>query len=677
LPPAVRGFAGRRRELAALDAFLPGDAPSEPATVAVSAVSGTAGIGKTALAVFWAHRVAGRVPDGQLYVNLRGFDPTGSALEPAEAVRGFLDAFGVPANRIPASLEGRTGLYRSILTGRRVLVVLDNARDPEQVRQLLPGSPGCLAIVTSRNQLTPLVVTEGAHPLTLDLLPTVDAGDLLANRLGTGRVAAEPDAVAEIIARCARLPLALAVAAAHAATHPDHPLASLAAELREATGGLDAFDGGDAATDVRAVLSWSYRALSAEAARLFRLLGLKPGPDISTAAAASLAGLPLPRARRLLTELTRAHLLTEHAPGRYAFHDLLRAYATELAAIHDTDQARHDALHRILDHYLHTADTAATLRYPFRDRTDLEPPRPGVTAEDLTDRAGALAWFGTELATLLAAVDLAGRFGFDTHICRLSHNLVAILDGRGHWNDVLTCQHAALAAAGRLADRSAQAEAHRHLAGAYLRLGRADDAHTHLRLALDLQEALGNEVGQANCHYYLAMLWEDDGRHAEALRHAERALELYRAVGHLVAQAQTLNAVGWCHTQLGDHRRALVHCRQALALQREIGDQAGEADTLDSIGYAYHHLGRQADAHTCYQQALVLHQQLGDRYRQAETLTHLADSHRVAGQILAARERWRHALAILDELGHPDADQVRAKLRSLGQATRTAVPASA
>jgi DNA-binding SARP family transcriptional activator len=310
LPSALSAFAGRDTELASLDAILPvaDEADSgRPGAVIIAALSGTAGVGKTTLAVHWAHRVSARFPGGQLYVNLKGFGPGGEALDPSEAARGFLEAFGIPAVRIPADLPGRAGLYRSVLAGKQVLVVLDNARDVEQVRPLLPGSAGCLALVTSRNHLTGLVAAEGAHPLALELLSAADARDLLIRRLGASRVTREPAAVDDIITRCARLPLALSIAAARAATSPGFALAVFAAELREATRVLDPFDGGDLATDIRTVFSWSYGTLSPAAARLFRLLGLHPGPDIGLAAAASLAAIRPDQVRAPLAELIRPH----------------------------------------------------------------------------------------------------------------------------------------------------------------------------------------------------------------------------------------------------------------------------------------------------------------------------------------------------------------------------------
>src|SRR5215470_13301295 len=397
--PAVAGFAGRVAELAALTSRLDESAGAS-GTVVISAVDGMGGIGKTALAVCWAHQVAHRFPDGQLYVNLRGFDPAGPPMAPAEAVRAFLDAFAVPPERIPVGLEAQSSLYRSVLAGRRVLVVLDNARDAAQVRPLLPGSPGCFVLVTSRTRLTSLIAAEGARPLTVDLLSDTEARELLSQRLGPDQVAAEPGAVEEIIGLCARLPLALSVVAARAATHPGFALAVLAEELSRTRGGLQAFEGGEVNDDVRAVLSWSYQRLDTEHARLFRLLGLHPGPDITAAAAASLAGADPARTQRALKELARCHLVAEQVPGRFGFHDLLRAYATELVHAEDTDVEHSGARRRMLDHYLHSANAANLLLKPRGEPIVLAAPVPGVVAEELADHAAALAWFEAEHAVL-------------------------------------------------------------------------------------------------------------------------------------------------------------------------------------------------------------------------------------------------------------------------------------
>jgi len=671
LPRDVYGFAGRAEELHHLhdlltDMLAAGD--GQPATIVISALSGTAGVGKTALAVRFAHQVATRFPDGQLYVNLHGFSAAGPARSPAEAIRVFLEALGIPAHQMPTSLDGQTALYRSRLAGKRMLILLDNAYDAEQVRPLLPGAPTCLVLVTSRNHLTSLTVVEGAQPLIVDLLTVDEARELLAARLGQPRVAAEPDATAEIITSCARLPLALSIVAARAYMHPTFPLSTFAEELRSARSRLDALADDDPVTDMRAVFSWSYQTLSPDAARLFRLLGLHPGRDITAAAAASLVALSLRHARTLLAELAWTNLIVEHTPGRYTFHDLLRAYATDLTHSTDPDEQRHTATHRLLDHYLHTAHNADRLLYPTREPLALTPPSTGVTPEHPTDRQQALAWFSTERPVLLAAVDHAAATGFDTHTWQLTWTLSPFLNRRGHWHDQASIGRAAVAAACRLGDPTAQARAHRNLANADTRLGRFDDAHTHLGHALDLYTRTGDQAGQAHTHRDLGLLRERQDRYPEALDHARQALGLYRAAGHRVGQANALNTVGWYHALLGDHQQALAHCQQALTLQQELGDHAGQAATWDSLGYAHHHLDHYTQAITCYHHALHLRRDVGDRYPEATTLTHLGDTHHAAGNPTAAHAAWQHALAILADIDRPDADTVRTKLHRLNGA---------
>ena len=460
LPHRIPDFTGRDAELNRLDALVARDRGDTGTSVVITAITGTAGVGKTSLAVHWAHRVSERFPDGQLYVNLRGFDPTGAAMKPAEAIRGFLDAFGVTPQQIPASLEAQAALYRSLLSGQRVLVLLDNAADEEQVRPLVPGSPGCLVIVTSRNELPGLIVTEGAQPVVVDLLSPDEARQLLSRRIGESRVLAETQAADNIIALCARLPLALMLVAARAATHPGFRLAALAAELREAGGSLDAFDGEDQATNLRAVFSWSYQRLSVSGRGLFRLLGLHFGPDVAIPAVASLAGMPKEQVRPALAELARAHLVTERIPGRFTFHDLLRAYATEVAYTYDPDDYRYAARYRILDHYLHTAYRADELLNQHRDRLfTLADVSPGVTPESPADQKQALAWFESEHAVLLEA--LRHATGFDTHIWQLAWALAPFFEYQGHWRDWRESQSIALDASRRLSDKLAQALSHR------------------------------------------------------------------------------------------------------------------------------------------------------------------------------------------------------------------------
>jgi DNA-binding SARP family transcriptional activator/Flp pilus assembly protein TadD len=663
LPSAVAGFVGRSECLRRLDDLVAND--EQPSAVVISVVSGTAGVGKTALAVHWAHQVRDRFPDGQLYVNLRGFDPSGQVVDPAEAIRGFLDALGVVPQRIPLDLDAQTALYRSLLDGKRILVMLDNARDTDQIRPLLPGSAGCLAIVTSRNDLASLVVAHGTHPITLDLLIPAEARELLSHRLGPGPIAAEPDAVDDIIQSCARLPLALAIVAARAAAHSSFPLHALATELSNQRSSLDAFDRTDPHIDVRTVFSWSYTQLSAEARRLFRLLGLHPGPDISAPAAASLAGITPRQVHAPLSELTDSHLVNERTPGRYGFHDLLRAYAVELAEAHDTQAERRAARHRMLDHYLHTAHTAERLLDPYRDPLNLAPHSTGVEPEQLAGRNQAMEWFTTEHAVLLAVLELAAATGFNVHVWQLAWTLNTFLYRRGHWHDRAATWRSALNATRRLGDRSAQALAHRLFGRAHGRLGRFADADTNVEHALDLYSGLGDRTGQAHTHYQLGWMCGRQGRHVEALDHSQRALELYQAVGHVAGQGLALNEIGWNHSHLGQHHLALSSGKHALTLFQKLGDGEGEAATWDTLGYAHHHLRQYEDAATCYQHALNLCRQLGDRYHEAATLGRLGDTQHAAADPCAAYQSWRQALEILDAFEHPDADQIRVKLANL------------
>jgi tetratricopeptide (TPR) repeat protein/DNA-binding XRE family transcriptional regulator len=664
LPADVLAFTGRRAELDLLDGLLAADAGADRTAppVAVAAISGAAGVGKTALAIHWAHRVRGRFPDGQLYLNLRGYDPSGRPTEPAAALRGLLDALGVPAQRVPPTFDAQIGLYRSLLADRRILVVLDNARDAEHARPLLPGAPGCAVVVTSRGQLTPLVATNGARPIALDTLSTVEARELLARRLGADRVAAEPEAVEEIIAACARLPLALTITAARGATHPRFPLGTLAAALGEADRRLDALGAGDQATEVRVAFSWSYRRLSRTAARLFRLLSLHPGPDVTAAAAASLAATPVATAERLLAEVARASLLAEHAPGRYAYHDLLRVYATELADAVEPAAERRAAAGRLLDHCLHGAYAADRLLDPARDPLTLDPPAPGVVPVYLADDRQAATWLTVERPTLVALLRLAAEEPYDVTAWRLAWTLDTILLRRGHWHDLTAAWESALPVAERHGDPAMRAYAHRRLALARIRLGHQTEAVDQLRRALDLYVGAADAVGEAHTRHALAYLAEQQGRIDEAIEHARLALDRYRNAGHRRGQGAALNQVGWYHARLGDHVAAVAYCEQALAVITVIGDRAGEAHIRDSLGYAYNQLGEHAEAVGCYQRALRLYRDVGDRHSEATTHTHLGDALAATGDAAAARTAWQDALAMLTDLGHSDAVAVRARL---------------
>jgi len=669
LPLDAPGFSGRREELSMLRAMLPSE--PEPGqqdsgqTVPIVVISGAAGTGKTALAVRFGHQVAKRFPGGQLYVNLRGLDPAMPPMEPAEALRFFLDALGVPPYRIPAGIEGRSALFRSMLDERRMLIVLDNARDVGQVRPLLPGAPGSLVVVTSRNELAGLVAAEGAAPLTLDVLGDVEAHEMLGRRLGQPRVAAEPGAADEIIAACARLPLARGIAAGRAAGRPKRPLSELAAELHDAHGGLDTLEAGDAATNVRAVLSWSYDQLSEPAARMFRLLGVHPGPDISLSAAASLAGLPRADAGAALRELARTHMVAEYLPARFTFHDLLRAYAADQAERNDPGPERQAAMHRVLDHYLHTAVAASNRFSPYRAALPLTGPQPGVLPAEVTDKDQAMAWFDAEIPVLLALISYAGAHGFDTYAWQIPWTLGPFFNRRGRWQDYIASEQTALAAAQRLGDTLALAHAHYMLGHAYAQVREYEAADLNLREALDMFRELGDRSNEAMVLHGLGGMLEKQERYDEALAVALDALRMLKAVGQWWTQASSENGVGWLYAQLGQYDRALTHCQRALSLHRDSGHRGGTADTLDSLGYVYLHLGDTAQAKAHYTKAIEAYREIGSSFGEGNSMAGLGDALLAEGDREGARAAWHDAIVILDRLPHPLADELRAKLSDL------------
>jgi DNA-binding SARP family transcriptional activator/Tfp pilus assembly protein PilF len=669
LPADVRGFAGRRAELALLDSTLAAEQQTE---AAVAVITGTAGIGKTTLAVHWAHRMRHRFPDGQLYADMRGFDPNGMAVNAAQAIQDFLYALGMAGQQIPAGLAAQTALYRSLLAGRRVLVVLDNVRDVDQARPLLPGSAGCSALVTSRDGLTSLVAREGANLVSLDLVSTAEARHLLAARLGSARVAAEPEAVDQIISCCARLPLALAIAAARAVAQPDFPLTVLARDLLSIRHSLDALVEGDAAVDIRATFSCSYRTLSAEAARMFRLFALYPGTHLTRDAAASLAGLSGTAVSQVLAELSRAHLITEHAPGKFGFHGLLWAYATELVHAADPSSDRQAALHRMFDHYLRAAYDAAVLVDPYRTTFTLVSPLPGVQFAQFASGDEALAWFATERPTLLAIIQQAGRAGFYAHCWQIAWALADDLFFRADWHGLTVAHHAALDAATRLGDPVGMAHAHRGLAGAATSAGQRDVAYGHLRQALSFFQQAGRPVDQAHIIRNLGMVMRKTGRFTEALEILVSALELCRAAGSRPGYARTLTGIGALRAMLGDYEQALIDCQQALVLLEDLDDVHTQGDALHVIGYCHYRLGRYSQAASHYQQALDRYRKIGDHSYAAQGLIDMGEAYVAAGAFNAARATWTDASQILAELAGPDADSLSAQLRNLAAAISAA-----
>lgn len=660
LPSCVAYFVGRDAAMKALTTL----AGSDSGAVVISAIGGAAGIGKTALAVHWAHQNLDKFPDGQLYVNLRGYGPE-RPLTPADALDQLLRGLGVggagrPA--VPAELDAKVAMYRSGLADKRMLIVLDNARATDQVRPLLPGSPGCLALVTSRDRLSGLVALDGAVPLALDLLTHDEATDLLTRRLGRERIEAERESVDELIEFGARLPLAMNIVAARAALRPRHRISDLVHGLRDACRRLDLLATEDGAADVRTAFSWSYQAMSEDAASMFRLLGLHPGPDITVAAAASLAATDRDRAESIMDELAAAHLLDEHVTGRYRCHDLLHDYAVDQANTYDPQDARHEAFGRILDHYAHSGHAAAGLLPSSWEQSAPDPPRAGVTPETFADDE-AVRWFDDERQVLLAVIASAYDQGMNRHVCQLARSLANILDREGHWNELAATQSLVLCAAEHQGDQREQANAHRLLGRADSRRALYGSAYEHFRAANELFRRLGDPGNEAFTHLDTAWTLEQEARYQEAANHARQALELHRRAGNELGQALALNVVAWYRSLLGEHEQALIDCEQAMELNRKCGNISGEAFTWSGMGHAQHHLGRHQEAVICYHNALDLFGKLNDRYMQAQILNHLGDTYHASHDTPAAHDTWHRALRILDQLRHHDADTLRSKMR--------------
>jgi DNA-binding SARP family transcriptional activator len=661
LPPAPPYFAGRAAELSALE-DMRGQADHGPGTVLITAICGGAGVGKTALALHWAHRVASRFPDGQLYLNLRGYGPSRRPVGADEAISILLDALQVPPERVPLTLDARVGLYRSLLAGKRMLLVLDNARSADQLRPLLPGSAECVVVVTSRSQLAGLAA-QGAWPLLLDNLTHADARAMLTARLGA-RQSDPDDAADELIELCARLPLALSVTAARAARHPGSPLAAIAADLRDEQRRLDALDTSDAATSVRAVFSWSYRLLSRPAARLFRLLGVYPGYDITGPAAGSLAGIPQAQALRVLGELADSSMLTEHLPGRFACHDLLRLFAAQQAQAAESDADRRAALHRVLGYYLHTCFAADRLMDASRDPITLATLPPGVRPEGFADPAAARAWCQAEYPALASAITHAANFGLSRYAWQLAWAADTFLHRQARWTDNVAMQGVALAAAQRERDRAGEAHIRSGLGRAHAMLESFEVAQHQLSEAVSLFQRLQDQGGEATARIRLGLVAARHARHAEARAHARRALKLYQRTANLTGQAGALNNIGWYTIQLGQPEQALASCQQALQIFRELGDRRGQGIAHNSIAVAQLRLGNQNQGLT-HSRASTGLLAADETYELADALDSLGDAHHAVGDSYAALQAWQEALDVIGPAQQPAATRIRSKLRHI------------
>jgi DNA-binding SARP family transcriptional activator len=651
LPAPVRSFTGRAAELVQLGRLLDDASPEPPGPVLISAIDGTAGVGKTALAVHWAHRVAARFPDGQLYVNLRGYDP-GQPVRAGDALAGFLRALGVPGQEVPADDDERAARYRSLLARRRILVVLDNASDVEQVRLLLPGSPGCVAVVTSRDSLTGLVAREGAQRLDLDLLPPAEAVGLLRSLIG-GRVDDDPAAAEALAERCCRLPLALRLAGELAVARPAASLNDLADELADQQRRLDLLDaGGDPRTAVRAVFSWSYQHLDAAAARAFRLLGLHPGPDCDAYALAALTGGSLAQARALLGRLLRAHLVQEASPGRVAMHDLLRAYAAGLASRFESDGQQRAALTRLFDHYLHAAAVAMDTLYPAERHRRPRIPEPAALVPPLAAPASAREWLDRERAALVTAVAHSSAHGWPGHATRLAVTLRSYLRNGDHFAEAIAVFSHALGAARSVRDCTAEAAVLNEIGHIDWVQGRFQQADGRHRQALALFREAGDRAGEARA---LGSLGLDEtllGRYEQAAQHQQKAAAIFRDVGDRFGEARALGNLGFARRLQGRYQEAAGFHQQSLDVSREIGDRDGEAIALARLGVIDLRLGSYQHAAGYLRQAVALFHEMGERSSEAEGLVRLADVYAALSSHDQAIRNLKRALAMSRDVGN-------------------------
>ncbi|WP_166661057.1 AfsR/SARP family transcriptional regulator [Paractinoplanes brasiliensis] len=667
LPADLAHFTGRDEAQSRTLGLVNGHILTQ-ASMPVLAIDGIPGIGKTSLAIHLAHQLTDAYPDGQLYVDLQGFDPEQSVLHPAEALQGFLNALGVPDADIPVSHHARSGLYRSVLSGRRILVVLDNAHSVEQVRPLLPGSPGCLALVTSRKRLTGLATAHGAHLMTLDVLSVEDARGFLASRIGAVRTSAEPAAVDEVIERCGRLPLALAVVASRALIHPNHKLNDIARELRDAQGSLDGFSTDDIDNDIRAIFSWSYRTLGAQAARMFRLLSLHPGPDTAVPAMASLAGVTLSEARLLVGELVRAGLLAERKVGRFSMHDLIRAYAQELVHRHDDEASRAEAFARLTAHYWQSAYEADRLLGPS---IMLDPPEPAadVVTARLGDGIEAGSWLNAERQVLKAMVQRLIEAGDAATAWRLTVNLHFFNQREGWCHDWAATSRACLQAATAAGDDLGCAFMARSLSGAEMLLGNHESALELLDRSLQLFTAIGHCEGQALVYRNLGQVTDLQGKHQEAIGHFERAVQLMEAQGELLGQVLALGCLADAHTSLGHYDVSMDLINNALPIADALDSIHGQGFCREILAKCLQAKGDLPAARRTWDEAADIFRRSEWRMNTVSCLLHLGDTALAMGDAAGARQAWQEALDLTAHLRLPEVTELKERLGRLDLAS--------
>jgi DNA-binding SARP family transcriptional activator/tetratricopeptide (TPR) repeat protein len=661
LPLDVSFFTGRVAELSQLDAALGAPGADSPGPAAIAVITGLAGSGKTALAIRWAHRAAGRFPDGQLYASLRGYSPAGT-VSPVQVLAQFLRALGAEIGRIPGDLDEAAAMYRSLLDGKRILIVLDNAASSGQVRPLLPAAPGCAVVVTSRDRLPGLAARDGAARITLGALPPDEAMTLLRGILGPRRADTDLPATTDIAARCGFLPLALRIAADRVAARPHQSLAGLAAQLAAADDRLDMLTSSDdPGTSVRTVLSWSYQAQPADAERMFRLAALSAGPDISIPAAAALAAAGQAEARRLLEVLAGTHLLEEYTPCRYRFHDLLRIYAGEAAQADESEAARVAALQRMLTWYLHTAVAASRRLEPAQRGIPLGVAAPHCQPLPFATYHQALAWCDAEHENLLAAIEQAAATGHYDIGWQLPVTLTGFFGLRRRWADLQTAMTTAVTCARRCGDQHGLAWALDCLGQAHKSLRHYEEARSCYRLALSTRRDIGDRRGEGASLNNLGCTYWRTGQYADAARYYKQALDIARQFGNRHGEAIALSNLAEAYHHLGRLPAALDCYAHSLAIVREIGDLRGEGQTLQQLAAAQQAAGQHPQAEETYSQALAVRRRAGDRHGEAETLRDVGDLLHHLGRAGAAHASWQHALAAFEELGDPQAHELRAR----------------
>jgi tetratricopeptide (TPR) repeat protein/DNA-binding XRE family transcriptional regulator/DNA polymerase III delta prime subunit len=671
LPAAAATFVGRETHLHQLDAAMSGEEPGAPWTIAID---GPPGVGKTALALRLAHQVKDRFPDGQMYVDLHGYSPDAQPSRPDVVLEEFLVALGTSASAIPSATGQRAALYRSLLAGSCVLLVLDNAHDSRQVEQLLPGAAGCGVIVTSRRRLSGLQMRQEQR-LTLGPLSENESIALLRTVIGSERTDDEPEATAGLARRCGYLPLALRIAAERVATHPHHSVDELADELGAEEERLDILSTEDSIA-VRTVFSWSYRDLSGEAARLFRLFGLHRGPHLSVHAAAALAGMSTAHARRLLDRLVSVHLLQGLGGGRYRCHDLLRVYAAERAIDEEPQAERNLAVKRVLHWYLHTAYAANHTLSPQRFDPPIEPSQFSLPLLEFEAYDDALAWCESEMANLISATRLALEFGEDAIAWKIPVGCWNYVFLRKRWSPWISAHELGLAGARRIGDKFGESWTLNNVAHGFRELRRFKDAREHLEQALEIRKEISDLVGLAWTVTALGFVDCDVHRYESAVERFIEALGIREdvqrehgddeaiALANFHGQGIARASLGDSYRELGRFDEALTELREALRIFREIKDKHGEGYTLVKLGDTFARMHLPQDALANFEEALITRREIGDRWGEAETLHSRGRVLLATGEPEAAREAWRHALAIFTELDDPRAEDVRELLTS-------------